>query len=231
MADDQKELDQKELTLGDIEQKWKETGSRIEETVLACLKEQYQREFEITRTAVSPGEMLVRLYARRTDAEELPFLVHMDAEGMITDQYVRRLVLSPLCHEAEKRFPGIRMTAAILEDPSVPEYDTSLTLFEYLRKHEVDRIVADVIIDEESGAAAEAMLPFFEEESCSLGAELVVDFRILQTEKYERAARMFSITPEVSDAFLAHFDPLKLYAGVIREGKSDFTELEVMTDG
>jgi len=231
MADDQKELDQKELTLEDLKQEWNKAAGKVEEAVLAWLKEQYQRTFEITRTAVSPGELAACLYARRSDAEELPFLVRMEEDDRITDQYVRKLVLTPFCREAEERFPGIRMTAEILEDPAVPEYDTALTLFEYLRKHGVDRIVADVIMDGADHAGPEELLPFFEEQSLVLGAEMVVEFRVFETEEYERAARMFDLVPDVSDVLLSRYHPLKAWSDYVREGKSDLIGLEVMSDG
>lgn len=224
-ADDEKP-DWQDLTKEDIERAAEEASEALRRRVLEELEGRFGRSFAIRQILAEIGDGTVRMIARDDAEPSVPFSVRVDPEGNIGEDYVRNLAVRTLCRVMEDTFPEAAACAAVLDDGTLQETDTSLTLSGYLCESGERRVLLRMIFPQGAAPDCALLLSAAEEASRFHDADIALRVWLIPAETFAALRELFHSLPSVSETIIGRHAPAASFSAMIRDGRSSLSAEE-----
>lgn len=205
------------FTERDMEQAVQMARKDLIDYICGQLEKQYEQTFTVTRIISDPGILRVRLILQTKDEVKVNFTAELDTSEEIRETYVRSRCLNELKAAIEDALPGTAVNAVLLED-YVPETDMALSFPEYLRKHDVRRILVRLIAEEDSAPERDEIIRTIESVSRDFGADIAVYYFALGGEGFQRCRQKFCDLPSVSRTMIRGCLPTAEFSALVEDG-------------
>lgn len=195
----------------------------IAKDVCDYLEQQYGCKFVATHIGDRLDKDTAKLYVYSEENPEVIFTAIIDHDGNVEEDYVPNLIAAKIEKSiaSDLSRSNIECTvSASIDDNSIVEKNTSISVEEFVQKYGIESIYVKIIFDETLSNTG-AVIDSLESASTSLKTNLTVRGYIFSHDSYSNCRDEFLKYPYVGSTAIKAYSPKKEFLIQVQNGKCD----------